>query len=195
MALFTESELRQRAKTKIRSEFTKTASSILTEASKDFRSYKTYDIFISHSFLDSEIILGIKLILEDLGYSTYVDWINDPSLDRSNVNKETAEQLRKRLKSSKSLFYVTTENSSYSKWMPWECGYFDGFRSKVAILPVTKFKSYSFSGQEYLSLYPYCESSKSNAGKEVLWIHKDSKTYTTFDEWLRKDEDLITWKT
>jgi len=44
------------------------------------------------------------------------------------------------------LFYATTQNHSASKWMPWECGYFDGYDGKtigdtiqpghVAILPV-----------------------------------------------------------
>jgi hypothetical protein len=43
--------------------------------------------------------------------------------------------------------------------MPWELGYFDGFRpDHVAVLPVTATASANFVGQEYLRLYPYFEN-------------------------------------
>lgn len=34
------------------------------------------------------------------------------------------------MRQCKSLFFVTTTNATNSKWMPWECGYFDGLDSK-----------------------------------------------------------------
>lgn len=70
------------------------------------------------------LIAGLKLILEDLGYSVYVDW-NDNQLDPNNVTPETAKMLRERMKQCKSLIYAFSENASSSKWMPWELGYFD----------------------------------------------------------------------
>jgi hypothetical protein len=40
--------------------------------------------------------------------------------------------------------------------MPWELGYFDGFRpGHVAIFPLVKTPGSGFEGQEYLGLYPY----------------------------------------
>jgi hypothetical protein len=122
MALFTESEVRARARQeKSRpANLYKSESRILTEALESLSEYKTYDIFLSHSSKDAELILGVKGILEDLGYSVYVDWIEDPQLDRGNVTKTTADILRERMKYSKSLFYVTTDNAEKSKWMPWE---------------------------------------------------------------------------
>ncbi|TOM52003.1 hypothetical protein CGH72_19665 [Vibrio parahaemolyticus] len=125
----------------------------------------------------------------------YVDWVDDAQLDRSKVNEATAELLRERMNASKSLFYVTKENAETSKWMPWECGYFDGIKEKVAILPV---KQYSFNdgylGQEYLSLYPYCVKGNNTHGKERLWIHKDKEYYLAYEIWLETKRDSIKWK-
>ena len=124
-----------------------------------------------------------------------MDWIEDPQLDRSRVTPETASQLRRRMNSSRSLLYVTTENAENSKWMPWECGYFDGLKEKVAIVPVKASVTSSYAGQEYLGLYPYCVKEKSNQGVETLWIHKDAKTYTSYNHWVKTRNVDVQWKT
>lgn len=62
------------------------------------------------------------------------------------------------MRQSKSLIFYTSENSPDSKWMPWELGFFDGNKpGHVAILPLVKTQGASFSGQEYLGLYPPVE--------------------------------------
>lgn len=38
----------------------KTSSQLLTESYKEFSTSKSYDIFLSHSFSDADIINGIK---------------------------------------------------------------------------------------------------------------------------------------
>ena len=114
-----------------------------------------FDIFPSHSLSDQKLILGIWLSLEDMGYEVYVDWIHDRHLSRESVTKETAKVLRHRMRNSKSLFFATTANSSSSKWMPWELGYKDGQNNRAAILPVSQGDANSYSGQEYLGIYPY----------------------------------------
>lgn len=118
---------------------------------------KTYDIFLSHAFLDSDIIYGLKITLEEAGFTVYVDWHEDAHLERGKVTKETAAIIRKRMKSCKSLIYAITQNSGDSKWMVWELGYFDGFRGKVAILGLTENSEDSFQGQEFLELYPFVQ--------------------------------------
>ena len=120
-------------------------------------SYDEFDIFLSHSYADKDIIPALKKELEDMGYTVYVDWITDKLLSREEVTKETAKVLQKRMQQSKCLFFATSENSPNSKWMPWELGYFDGIKNKrVAVLPISKqnngFSEY-FKGQEYLGLY------------------------------------------
>lgn len=163
----------------------KTAASVLNEGVQNFSASKEYDIFLSHSFKDAELVLGIKARLEGHGHSVYVDWIEDPSLDRSQISSKTADVLKLRMNCCKSLFYSTTESSSSSKWMPWECGYLDGKYGKVAILPLSNSGTNSFSGQEYLGIYPYVtEEATSQSSKNVLWVNESPDTYCTFSAWL-----------
>jgi hypothetical protein len=130
------------------------------ELGKSARTSSTsyFDIFLSHSREDAEIVAGVKALLEREGLSVYVDWIEDPQLDRSRVSAATADQLRNRMKHSNYLLYASSRASSHSKWMPWELGYFDGRRSgKVGILPIVDRPGDRFVGVEYLGLYPLIE--------------------------------------
>jgi hypothetical protein len=63
----------------------KSAERLLTEDAQSFSSAKHYDIFLSHSYDDAEIIYGVKKLIEGLGLSVYVDWIDDAKLDRSKM--------------------------------------------------------------------------------------------------------------
>lgn len=172
-----------------------------------------FDIFLSHSYKDKEIIPYLKKELESLGYTVYVDWINDRFLSRETVNKGTAKVLQKRMRQSKSLLFATSENSSNSKWMPWELGYFDGIRNKrVAILPILKEKSSknNFKGQEYLGLYYYVtinnlsktfenepmmmepksfrELIEKSKKVQALFIHQDESSFVPYNSWLDGEE-------
>ena len=70
--------------------------------------------------------------------------------------------------------------------MPWECGYFDALRHRVAILPLvaTNASSNDFRGREYLSLYPYVSHDNDTARQDVLWIQETPTRYVVFREWL-----------
>lgn len=167
----------------------KAASTILLEDAREQTTTKQYDIFLSHAFSDARAILGIKGLLEDVGHGVYIDWIEDPQLDRSHVTSETASILRSRMNICRSLFYVTTQAASESRWMPWECGYFDGKRGKTAILPVTQVASSQFQGQEYLGLYPYIlKAPRQSDKRERLWVHRESSVYVEFEQWLSGKE-------
>jgi hypothetical protein len=165
--------------------------SLLLESSVNFSAGKhAFDIFLSHSYSDKELILGIKIELENFGYSVYVDWIEDYSMDRTNVIKDNVIWIKDRMKTSKCLLYATSTNSSSSKWMPWELGFMDGFKQKVAILPIAVDKADSFSGVEYLSVYPYMDKSLSRAGDMELWVfdQEDRNFYQNFRNWLNGKE-------
>jgi hypothetical protein len=144
--------------------------------------YETFDIFLSHSREDAILIKGLRDELVELGFSVYVDWIEDPQLDRSNVTKATAEALRTRMKQSKSLLFATSEASKKSVWMPWELGFMDAFTtSRVAIVPMVEdYDAYGgFEGQEYLGVYPYLDKTLS-----TLWLHKSPSQWVRFKDWL-----------
>lgn len=140
-----------------------------------------FDIFLAHKFSDSAELLSIRKYLKDFGLSVYVDWIEDEELDRSKVNGFTASRLRKRMRQCKCLLYAATTNYAESKWMPWECGFFDGMNGKVAILPiVAKPDQHLFLGLEYLSMYPTV--SRSSDGK-FLTVRNGVKS-VAFREWM-----------
>ena len=75
----------------------KTASQILTEDSRSFSSTDRYDVFLSHSYQDADVIHGVKSIIESHGLNVYVDWIDDAGLDRGKVTSKTAQVLRERI--------------------------------------------------------------------------------------------------
>ena len=154
---------------------------MLNESIEKQASLRHFDIFLSHAFADAEVVLGIKLKLESYGNSVYVDWIDDPKLDRSSVNSDTAEVLKERMDDCSALFWATSDSSSQSKWMPWECGYFDGKKEKVAILPVTEERTNSYSGQEYLGLYPFVlEGRYEGESTDDLFIRFKDDSVETF---------------
>lgn len=146
---------------------------------------REYDIFLSHSSLDKKLVLTLVDLFNEAGYSVYVDWIEDTQLDRSNVNKDTAQTLRGRMNCSKGLAYVATSNSTNSKWCPWELGYFDGKKnSRCCILPIME--SNTFQGQEYLGLYPYIRYSMiSGKNKYEFWVYNQgTDEYVILKKWL-----------
>lgn len=182
MALFTEDELEKSGRSHT-IELSKSANAIVLEE-RNQPLEKTYDIFLSHSYLDKYKVLGIKDILNKLKYTVYIDWIEDEDLDRRKVNKKTAELIKHRMKNCKGMFFATSVNSYNSKWMPWECGYFDGLKQKVAILPVSISHQSIFNGQEYLGLYPFVDKMKDNEGNETIWINDDAEAYVNLTKWL-----------
>jgi len=172
----------------VRKSINESAETILRKTAAEFSAAETYDIFLSHSYSDAGKILKVKTLLENMGFSTYVDWVDDRQLDRSRVTKKTAELLRVRLKSCKSLFFVTSDNSTNSKWMPWELGFFDALKGYVAILPILEDdrSTNTYEGQEYLGLYPYVTKDKPQGlDAETLWIRLTLDEYVRFDLWLK----------
>ena len=154
MAYFTKQEVRNYAKRSITASV-ESYSSKLESIVESQNNQRQFDVFLSHSIRDEELVLGIVEFLKQMGKEVYVDWIEDQQLSRSSVAPETAETLRQRMNQSSRLLYLATDNASSSKWMPWELGYFDGLKSgKVAILPLVDYSFSSFKGQEYLGLYP-----------------------------------------
>lgn len=156
-------------------------------ASRALKSSDRYDIFLSHRYLDAPDVLALKTFIESFGFSVFVDWIANPELNRENVTKETAGQLRDAMKRCNSLLYAISGNSSDSKWMPWELGYSDALHGRIAVVPVSEYEvdSESYNGQEYLALYPYLSLRQSQDGQRLLWIQESASTYVTLKGWLQ----------
>jgi hypothetical protein len=140
-----------------------------------------FDIFLSHCVRDARAIEGVKALLTRAGLSVYVDWIDDPLLDRASVSFKTAAVLRTRMNNCASLIFATSDSSPSSKWMPWELGYFDGRKpDRVSILPLVETAGSNFRGQEYLGLYPQLEDLGAGLSRLGLRL-QDGRTWSAAD--------------
>ena len=183
MALYTSSYLKNLSQRKT----VLFSRQILNESKKN---HTSFDIFLSHSFLDKDEVEGLYIELTNQGYSVYVDWIIDPELDRNNITKKSAPLIRNRLKSSRTLLLAVSVNATVSKWMPWELGYVDGNTNKCAIVPISKsnYAPNSYSGVEYLSLYPFIKKVQTRGIGEKLFVIEETLKYIIFDDWLKLGE-------
>tara|TARA_B100000446_G_C10414281_1_gene292178 strand:- start:236 stop:589 length:354 start_codon:yes stop_codon:yes gene_type:complete len=111
MAYFTKDEARQAARAAVNKSFKANARAILESDSRSFESFESFDVFLSHSSRDAELVLGVKALLERHGLKVYVDWHDDPQASRDSVTAETAELLRARMKQSKSLIFIVRWSS------------------------------------------------------------------------------------
>lgn len=157
---------------------------VFLESTVRFDASQKYDLFISHSFSDKELVSGLYELFQRAGYKVYIDWIEDQGLNRFLVTSETASTIKTRIKASKGMAYISTNNSSSSKWCPWELGVADGMKDRVCIFPIMYS---SFKGQEYLGLYPYLEyEMNSGTGKYDFWIYNqnDRSKVVNLHSWL-----------
>ena len=185
MALFTENELRERYRREsLRRPSMGSSREILNEGRDQVPNDKI-KIFLSHSSQDMEVIAGLKLTLEDIGYYVYVDW-NDPALDPNNVTPRTAEILRERMKACDCLLYAFSENAKNSRWMPWELGYFDGLRnSRVAVLPISTSNNSNVSGDEFVGLYYFIQIHNTiGTNEKDFWVYNGTDN-VYFKSWIK----------
>lgn len=189
MALFSKSELENRI---IQKSIYSSESTVLREGIKNFCVHDSaivYDVFLSHSYKDKKAVLALADEFKNkYKLNVYIDWLEDSELDRTHVNAKTAQTIKERMQNCKCLLYATSENSSSSKWMPWETGLMDGLKGRVAICPLIGGDDSNFRGQEYLSMYPFISYEKAEGSdKDVLWINKGSM-YVNFTDWLKGKE-------
>jgi len=157
----------------------------LIEHGKSFSYLSSYDIFLSHSYDDARLVRLIKEMLEEKGFSVYVDWIEDKQLDRGRVTKSTAEILRQRMNTCASLIYLTSESAERSLWMPWELGYMDSRTGLVAVAPIID-ENKNFEGREYLGLYPYIDLTNDN-----FYIHRSTNEWVNLKGWMAGEQPKV----
>ena len=69
---------------------------------------ENYDVFISHSSKDKDLIKKLRSYLEDyFGLSAYIDWDEDCGMSR----EEVADRVKEAMSRSKTFLIVKTDNS------------------------------------------------------------------------------------
>lgn len=110
--------------------------------------------FLSHSSKDKPILPGIITLLENHGSSVYVD-DGDQRLPKT-PSKVTAAILRDTICKLPKFVVLVTPNSKDSRWVPWELGLGDAYKTPrhVAVFPAAAETSQDeWVKQEYLGLY------------------------------------------
>ena len=89
---------------------------------------KSYDLFISHSSMDKDKVREVLRKANNIGLNCYVDWTADNDfLRRSMVSEYTKEVLKARMRQSRYLLYLSSDNSRKSKWVSFELEYYQEF--------------------------------------------------------------------
>lgn len=183
MPLFTESRLYTQAD--ICASSLKTVASELDRKSRESAKAMRFDIFLAHCSTDRRLILGLWLALEDLGFSVYIEHLQDRHLKRDNMNKESAGVLRRRMLSCKALFVMKTANDSNSVWIPWEMAFKDGHNGKTAILPIARQSTSRYVSEDIQGIYPYVTEDLNKNRERRLWIRNSPEDYVVFEKWLQ----------
>jgi hypothetical protein len=155
-----------------------------------------FDIFLSHCVRDARVILGVRDWLTSQDLRVYVDWIDDPEMDRSAVSRATAARLRQQMQRSRSLLYATSRAAKASRWMPWELGFFDGLKGseRVSIMPLDSSGGDEFIGEEYLGLYKQIEKIRADGRLQpyaVLPSRKQAESLRSFGQAGGRYEELV----
>lgn len=145
-------------------------------------------VFLSHSSKDVNILAGAIALLEKHGGTVYIDK-KDSSLP-SVTSTSTAEKLRQRIKDCRKFVILTSENSKDSRWVPWELGLADSYRTpaNVAILPTVMSGDHNWTEQEYLGLYrriTYGQIDGQSRDVFMVWDHIRN-TASELSRWLRE---------
>ena len=111
--------------------------------SNSVESKKKYDIFISHSDLDKDLVKSMKNTLNFQNLSCYYDWTSDQDfLKRNLISGYTKEVLKKRIEQSKALILVLTHNviadgEITSEWIKMEIEHAKSVGKKICCLNFT----------------------------------------------------------
>lgn len=91
---------------------------------------KLYDLFISHSFEDNELVRKIIKYLNKSNLNIYCDWLSDNDfLKRKYASAYTKMILKRRIEQSNKVLFIRTENTNdknnnfYSEWVEMEVLY------------------------------------------------------------------------
>lgn len=121
--------------------------------------------FLCHSHLDRNLAEGLQVLLQNSGIKLYIDWQDSEMPARPN--RVTASRIKEKIVQTEFFFYLATENSSSSRWCPWEIGYADGTKNINKILVVPVKDGGKIYGAEYLDLYRRIDIS--SVGNVGIW--------------------------
>lgn len=135
--------------------------------------------FLSHSSKDEDLVLGATILLENHGATVYLDEI-DPAMP-PYTSDETARLLKSRIRQTHRFVLLVSTNSKESRWVPWELGVADGYKSSgaIALLPSSDSPyDQTWAEWEYLGLYHRIVWGPLEGQAENVWMVLDHRANT-----------------
>jgi hypothetical protein len=139
------------------------SQSVLRRAAQRTGIFKSYSrlpgqqtAFLCHSHHDRALAEGLQQVLKEDGWNLYIDW---QDLEMPAVpNRETARRIQLRIAASDWFIFLATENSTASRWCPWEIGIADGRKdaNRILVTPTQDDRGRHY-GNEYLQLYRHVD--------------------------------------
>ena len=110
------------------------------ENSKEQR-LKSFDYFISHSSKDGKYVQNLINEENKQNKNIFCDWINDVDyLKRHLICEATLNVIEHRLKQSKALIFVKSDNSINSIWCKYELNYFHELGKPIFFISIDSIK-------------------------------------------------------
>jgi hypothetical protein len=132
--------------------------STIEEKRKRTKLYNEVSVFLSHKHDEKQIIKDVLILLSGLGVNVYIDWLDE--VMPKTTSGATATRIKEKIKQCDKFILLATEAAIDSKWCNWELGFGDAnkyFRN-IAIMPITDNAEGTYSGSEYLQIYPIITS-------------------------------------
>ena len=111
MAFIRELDIRKRAQLRVRREGVTIEESMRRVS---LLRHPQYDIFLSQTIRDAEIVLGVYDYLTDKGFVVFCDWIDEPHNNRNEVTPANAAFIRKTMSRCDTLLFLDTESADQS---------------------------------------------------------------------------------
>ena len=122
------------------------------------------------------MVVGATVVLENHGANVYIDEV-DPEMPPYTTD-ETARILKSRIQKTRRFVLLTSKNSRDSRWVPWELGIADGYKSlsHIAIFPSADDPhDMDWAEWEYLGLYHRIVWGRLQGYEGNLWMVWDHK--------------------
>lgn len=128
--------------------------SAIYESQYNLEAHKVFHVFLSHSLHDQDKLLKLKVLLNSLNLTVYLDWTEDRvALQRKLTSADTAKVIMERIKNCKSVMYILTDASLSSAWASWELGYAHALGKKICVLKIEEVTE----NPAFLDLYDQAE--------------------------------------
>lgn len=157
---------------------------------REYREYRKYDIFLAHTGIPLSLIHALALMIEEMGFSLFVDPYNIHGVKLDTTMREHVQHLKKKMPHCDCLLIAAQAHDEVSSLISWLLGFYESLNKKVAVIPIFEkdINTIDFAGKGFLEMYPYIGVAKAvQDNRKTLWVMKNRKEYINIEYWMAVD--------